>query len=119
MYPFPPSRIEEALLLIFDYGDQQHSKLSEHKTNMCACACETSSLNPPESQYGGVFFQPYRLLNVGIISDKFINVNNHVTCTPADYHLKNICSRRLTLPQDASITVVHTIVTSCTAIILL
>ena len=51
--------------------------------------------------------------NLGVMFDKFINLNDHVTsvCRAAYYHLKNILSLKPFLSEDALTTVVHAFVT--------
>jgi len=51
---------------------------------------------------------------LGVISDKCINMYEHVTsvCRAAYYHLKNIHCLRKFLTQEALVTIVHIFVTS-------
>ena len=72
-------------------------------------------LETPDLQIGESSISPTDLVrNLGVMFDKFINMNDHVTsvCRAAYYHLKNIRSLKPFLSQDALITVVHAFVTS-------
>jgi len=63
----------------------------------------TSSITPDES-----------VKNLGLISDKCINMYEHVTsvCRAVYYHLKNVHCLKIFLTQEALVTVVHVFVTS-------
>jgi len=92
-------------------------KLNDDKTDIIYMASSyyAKSLKTPGLHIGELCITPScSVRDLGVIFDKFLNMNDHVTsvCRAAYYHLKNIRSLKPFLSQEALVTVVHAFVTS-------